>query len=774
MIKLTDMDEKQIYSIPLDVKTKLNYKGEYDGTDCNSVISLTMYDSFGFADKQNTVTAEKSFMPVSVPYLWNLAVEGKNGTMYLITGRTLSRLKFVLERLAVSAAYQSATKKTIGDGNVYYPVLRQIKEGIMGRTKDTQPHYNLRVYGHQLQFQTLRNLYEKNFETEITPKGKIIRNVFSRAPRTFMNAKAVGVYGFCDIQFFETETLVKKTLQEWADDEDMNIIVKAQDIKEIKTPNTPLHAYEIEAAENNSLIINYGMQKMRARFDNDLREVPLTSTGIVRRELQDVVCKTEPWGEDEKHGDKEEPHGSKWSRLCASVNRNLTPEDYARLRQIFTGGLCITNRFNRGRVMRNIDAYDIRSAYVGVMCHFKYPVTDFVKIPSNQFNKYINETDVLSMDRKEAWYGHFTFHNLKSKTGLAYWIFNKNRPHKTDDDIKTSDGRLVSCNGAFDVYLTDLDFQMFKKFYSFDSFETHDIWTAKTSLLPENLIQLLLKWFQQKSVLTGRARNEVKTKLASTYGIMVTRLYDDDTVFYEGWRTYNLDGKLFKDKRAKISSLRTIGSYQIGVWVTAWQRYVLGNLLDDDVTYCDTDSLMGDIDISKIEAWHNFLKKRRREVCKVYESLDTDMFGQLGFFEKENHFEEFKAIGQKRYSGSYYEDGELKIKNTIAGLPKKNAGLKIKTPRDLTERLVWDENESGLLGKEYNDNQPSVKWTDRDGKTYWSQGIKFGAVVYPITFTTSKFAILKNVIEFLGTDLYTTNGAPDMTDPLFIKESLDD
>lgn len=767
-------DRKAIYAIPLEVRTKYNHKGEYDGTECESVISLVISESYGFADMNKNVQATPNFMPVSIPYHFTITIEAD--TPYIITGRTLEDLRTALECLTISSAYQGIVKKCL-TGVPNASVISQIKNGVMGRTRENQPTYNLRVYGHQLQFQTLRNLYEQNFATEITDKGKIIRNVFSKGERTFMTAKAVKVYGYCDIQFMETECLVKKSLKEWAHDEELPVELLEDNIFDIKTPNTKLTDEETEAEIRKALCINYGVQKFKHRF-NHLSNIPLTNTGIVRRELEEIVCANEKWGEDEKHGENEKAYGSRWSRLCARVNRNMKPEDYARLRQLFTGGWCGTSRFDCFRVLRDVDAYDIRSAYPAVMCHMRFPVTEFEKIPQNQWNKYLNEEDVLAFDRKEAWYGHFVFYNLESKSNIDYWPFYKYRPQRTDEDeIRVHDGRLISCKGAFEVYLTDLDFQMFKKFYNFDKVETLDMWKSQTSLLPECLIKTILKWFKLKSELPkdSRERDEVKTKLNSAYGIFVTRLYDDDCVFYEGWRTHYLDGKLFKDKHDRISSLRTIGSYQIGVWVTAWERFILGGLINDTTYYGDTDSLFGNFDEDKFKEWHMFLNKRRREICKIYESIDADDFGKLGYMEKEHHFEEFKMIGQKRYSGNYYEDGVLKIKNTIAGLPKENAGIKIKTPKDLSERLEWDKEESGLLTKAYNDKQPSCKWTDRDGNVYWSKGVTFGAVIHKAPFVmSSTITKIMSTIEFLRSDRYCISGAPDPTDPLYIKESLDD
>lgn len=758
IIKMTDIDDNKLYAIPLDVRTKYNYKKEFDGNECNSIISLVINESYMFLNR---------FEPVSIPYLFSLAIEASDNNVYVINVRNLKSLQHVLQCLTISSAYQGIVKHTI-TGVPNFSVMNQIKKGVMGRSPETQPHYTLKVYGYQLQFQTLRNLYEENFATEITKNAKLIKNVFSRSPRSFMYAKAKSVFGFCDIQFFETEKLLN----------DLSINNTINNIEEIKTPITKLTSTEIEASENKAIAILEEMQKLKAKFNSLLSEIPLTRTGIVRKELVEKVCKDEDWGEDEKHGSKEKAYGSRWSRLCANVNRNMTPCDYARLRQIFTGGLCFVSRFDKQRVLKDIDVYDIRSAYVSVLAHMKFPVSNFVEVQQNQYNKYLNETgeNMIDINRKEAWYAHFVFHNLQSKTKIAYWQFDKHRENRTDTDtMRVTDGRLISCSGSFEVYLTDLDFAMFNKFYTFDDVEVLGMWKAETSLLPETLLSIILNWYKLKSELPkdSKERDEVKTNLCSIYGIMVTRLYDDDTVFMDGWHTHHLDERLFKEKHDRISSLKTIGSYQIGVWTCAWQRFVLGTLVDDNAIYGDTDSLFGRFEENKFDKYHRFLQKRRKEICKIYESLDTDMYGDLGFIEKESHFEEFKVIGQKRYSGNYYENGELKIKNTIAGLPKINAGIKIKTPKDLSERLTWDTEESGLLATVYNDSQPNVTWTDRDGKTY-SSNVKFGAIINKTSFSLSKLISLKNIIEFLGTDLYCVQDAPDATDALFIKESLDD
>lgn len=144
---------------------------------------------------------------------------------------------------------------------------------------------------------------------------------------------------------------------------------------------------------------------------------------------------------------------------------------------------------------------------------------------------------------------------------------------------------------------------------------------------------------------------------------------------------------------------------------------------------------------------------------------------RLGSFAHDNHFKEYRTIGLKRYVG-VCDDGTLKT--AVSGIPVTALCRKIKSPRDLTERLTWSAEESDIVNPTYNDEMPVCTWTDRDGNSYKSN-MRYGVGMVPSGFNLSSiYGMVDNTIQFLGSDKWCNVGRPDTTDPLYIRDNLID
>lgn len=776
--------------------------GEQIGTFCNSIISISIKSTNGFYGNEHTIDDVNNTKgnACSIPYAWYISVDSSDGNIYVLAGRNVMDIYETLKELSISAAYQGLYKNKLSDDNVNLGILYQIC-GDMGSSFI----HEMNIYSHNLDFdfQHLRNdpRFNDMFASVSSQNGHEKRNTFSRTSRHVMKSRFSNIVGKCSISFLNTFVLTKKSLKDWAKDECINVeIIENKDIKnEIKTPKTKLSEIEINFAKSELEIITYGMRIYRDKF-GQLNNIPLTQTGIVRKKLIGRLCENERWARGEKHEKNERAKGSRWSRRCCETNHAMSPSVYAEMRQLFTGGSMIMNSTKQGKCVKkgtdvsNLDSYDFNSAYICVLTHMLFPIEPFSVVKKKYDQKILeSNNELMDFDKKYIWYGHFIFHGLRMKKGNALPSQSVKKCISEDSEINCRmNGKIISAK-RLNVYLTDIDFWIFNQVYEWDEKETIDMWSAKAELLPKELMEELLLYFKIKTMykdVPGKESlySEAKQFGSSVYGAAVTRLFEDETVFSEdGWGLNKLDAELYASRMELITPKNTFLPYQVGVWVTAWCRYMLWQFAlpaNENVLYGDTDSLIGgfnDSDRKRFSDWEDWMDVRRGKICSIYDTISQEDYRpkkydgtecNLGAFEHEHSFEEFKFIGIKKYVGSYLKDGILELKIAMSGLPNKSARIHINTPSDLTNKLTWNEYESKLLSPVFDDNQPSIKWVDRDGNVF-NSNFKYGVCMKPSTFSLTECSLLANVAQFIDSGMWCNMGLPESTDPLFIRQALD-
>lgn len=786
--------KSQVYGIKLHVVNTTDFRGQFSGTSCNSVMALSIRSCTGYADQEGNVS-DTGKTPVSLAYLWYLAAESVDGNTYILIGRTMEELHSVLNDLAVSSAYQGMTHRTLAD-----KPMRDVLDQIRGKGPDNGKNdhmvHTMRVYIHGLgiEFQTLRNIYNDRFAEHHESSRGDKYATFSRQAHSPMYALVHQAAGDCDIKFVDSMSLIKKDLPEWCKDENIPIDIPMEaPINGIITPITKLTEEDLEYGCMSTAAVVMGMQKQKEKFGNRLDKIPLTQTGIVRNIIKSQVCQYEPWGPGEKHKKDQKATGSRWSRKCAEINRTTTPDEYARFRQIFTGGSVVINPVYSGRLIKNVMGYDFSSDYMGIMSHMLFPVGKFETVKKNEAKIYLNKDNILDFNRKIFWYAHFEFRGLRMKKDrvIPYWQDTKCIEENSFLTDKYA-GKIISAKDL-DVYMTDIDWYIFKRVYEWDSMKCTEMWGSEAGLLPCPIIRTVLEIYRDKTHYKGNEDelskyNEAKQFGSSIYGAAVTRLFDDQVVFTEeGWKTIELDQKLFDQKIKSITPKNTFLPYQVGVWVAAWGRFNLWQFIIDmekRVIYGDTDSMFGKFteeDKKRFKDWEDWMDERRKKICTFYPELEEYMYrptkpddthANLGAFELDHEYVEYKVIGLKRYAGSYMEDGELKLKVAIAGLPKAAASAHIKKPNDISTNLTWNVSESKLTTPTFNEEQGVTKWKDRDGKVFTSKQ-KYGVAIVPSTFTLSTKSNVSNFINFMNSDMWCNMGRIDASDPIFIKKALD-
>lgn len=402
-------------------------------------------------------------------------------------------------------------------------------------------------------------------------------------------------------------------------------------------------------------------------FDNYIKpdkRIPLTKTGILRSETR--LCLQNTVGQG----------GLKTYRSLI-YEAFPDPETYDNwFRYLFRGGYVHSNCLMTGFEISEVDGYDITSSYPKEMLiEPEYPLTPFVK---TQFNaKDLQEKCCIMLVR---------FKNIRRKWALS--IESKSKAVQLVGSEKMpiviDNGRIAQA-AALKVWITNLDFDMYKQFYVWDGEpEIIEFWTSEKGYLPLFIRKTLAKYYKLKAQLKRDGKQDTpeyviaKQKVNSFFGMMVTRIeldkiqYDNDS---QAWQV--LDKEL--DFYDEIKSQFLLPQW--GIFVTALARKsllsvtaaitsVIGDGSGDNgagVIYNDTDSIkVFDPDGIAAKIIDEYNEKVRAKRVKA--RLVSEEFSELGEFDHEAHYKRFKTLGAKRYLVE--ENG--KYKATIAGLPKQS------------------------------------------------------------------------------------------------------
>ena len=496
----------------------------------------------------------------------------------------------------------------------------------------------------------------------------------------------------------------------------------------IRNPNTPLSEVELGYCEYDCLVLYYYILKELEVYD-DVKHIPTTNTGKVRRELQDLVRTN-----------------FKYKRV---VNKaiNTNPIIYNRLCEAFLGGYTHANWIYADEVLENVDSYDIASSYPYVLVTQKYPNNEFkpCKIKKRE-----------DMSKRLAYLLVVKFTNVKSKYFNNFISASKCRNLK---GAKYDNGRLISAS-EFEITLTDIDFYFYLDTYECE-YEILECYYSSMSYLPKTLIEFILDKYVGKTELKGVDGREmeygrIKGMYNSIYGMSVTNNIRDDVIYDDAtgiWSEVPLDNETII-KKLESEKKKSFLSFAYGVWVTAYAR---DNLLrrvianDDFVVYCDTDSckLVDGYDKNVFIEYNKQVEDRINFVCRVLKLninkyAPCDIKGNkhmMGLFEKECNYDEFITQGAKKYA--YKIDGKIHI--TVAGIPKQGAKA-LNRLDDFRDDFVFNYSDTNKNLIMYTEEQSPIEVEDYLGLKYIITD-KSGCCILPNTYKLSKSLDYANLIS---------------------------
>lgn len=424
-------------------------------------------------------------------------------------------------------------------------------------------------------------------------------------------------------------------------------------------------------------------------FDNFLRKgkrVPLTKTGILRNEVK------------EEFNSILEDNKEFYLKLIKDAYPN--EDDYMLWgHYLFRGGYVHSNIIHTGMIINNVQMYDITSSYPARMNLSYYP-GKFTPVKPDL--KYCKDKCVI-MD--------CTFENLRSTTTHSI----ESRSKCIELIGETVDNGRIDSAKKIRVMLTELDFDTYSKFYTWDSLKINYMLISDRQPLPPYLLNVLNRHYLKKAKLKEEGLNDTpeyaieKSGVNAAFGLCVTRIELDKITYIDDWKTKKNE-IVFENEVDKQILLP-----QWGIWIAAHARHELLSMVYEITKECGNIIVYNDTDSIKAlpdPRADNIIKRYNENIAKQLKArgLTDKAFSDLGMFDNEGVALRFKTLGAKRYITEVFDKKKNKnvIKATISGLPKVAINNLIKQGKDPFEEFTEDgmlisEEDSGKIMHTYND-----------------------------------------------------------------------
>lgn len=314
------------------------------------------------------------------------------------------------------------------------------------------------VFVHNLpyEFQFLRNILKFD-------------SVFARKSRKPIKA-------FCEefnIEFRCSLMLTNCKLEKVAENYNLDVkkLTGNLDYDKLRNSKTELTEKELEYCENDCLVVYEYIKKELETF-KEIKYIPLTSTGHIRKELKDIVMSNYNYR----------------NKVRNSIN--IDGHVYNLLLQAFAGRLYTSAiGYIAGTLMKgDIKSFDFCSSYPYVLTTQKFPMTEFRKV----IIKDINE-----MSKDYAYLIRCKMRNIKCN---YYNNFISSSKCISIKGGKYDNGRLISAD-EIEITLIDLDFYFLVDCYKQKDTEIEilECYRSKYDYLPIEYVNFILDKYENKT-----------------------------------------------------------------------------------------------------------------------------------------------------------------------------------------------------------------------------------------------------------------------------------
>lgn len=407
---------------------------------------------------------------------------------------------------------------------------------------------------------------------------------------------------------------------------------------------------------------------------------PMTATGILRHEV-----KSRQTIDD----------------LNAVYSMFPSDEEYQYVMNwVFKGGYA---HANLGNVNLEFDdeiySWDITSSYPYVMLHNVFAMESFYHYQplEDVLNQLADDPDALhyfieSQQGKVMFYAEVEIMMPEAVTNNTYIskskCLNKDEIKKYEKIRSKVDNfpMTILDNGRIKRTLrtvtaeTDVDILTLLEMYSYDEIHfSHVMMCTELRTLPKYVTEPIETAYEEKCRLKKEGKTDTieykvaKAKVNAGYGMMCTRLVEDEIEYNQETRRWGLAETKQKNKMKQLFL-----NPMWGVWVTAYARRRLMQMVikaGDNTVVCDTDSIYA----KKSDELMQYIDdENNRVLAQNATRFSNPLFDDLGCWDKQSvddngnfvPYERFATMGAKRYILFGWNEGKYKWKQTIAGLPK--------------------------------------------------------------------------------------------------------
>lgn len=470
-----------------------------------------------------------------------------------------------------------------------------------------------------------------------------------------------------------------KTAEEYCS-KDNQKLVGDLDYSKIRHSKTPLFYNEICYLVQDTYTLAEYIKVMIEKW-GDISRIPYTKTGEVRLLMRNKCLYKE------KHR-----YNTQYKQLMDKLT--MSPLLYVMTERAKTGGFTHASWFHVRKIIKDVESFDKSSSYPWSMCAEQYPM-DSGKLVEN-----LSPEDIDRLSQNYCCLFNIEFEDLEGVYHYEHFlsvskVFNEHWKPLDRERIKRNiidNGRIVSMKGKIRTTITEIDWKIIKKVYSWKNCKIGKCFVFKRGYLPKPIIEFILELYNNKTTLKGISEKlEIymrdKQNLNSTYGMMITQIVHELFPFKNGeWidvQKPNLNQALEQYNTNK----KRFNYYLWGVYICKYSMFDLWKLIieaGEDYLYSDTDS------VKMMNAYKHlpFIERHNKQIIdKVKRCLDfynipiekalpktkKGVEKPLGVFERDGSYLKFKTLGAKRYFTEFIdEDGYLEFESTVAGCPKKD------------------------------------------------------------------------------------------------------
>lgn len=428
-------------------------------------------------------------------------------------------------------------------------------------------------------------------------------------------------------------------------------LVGGLDYDKLRHSYTPLTENEMQYCINDVYVV---MSYIKEQIEDvgNITHLPITKTGYVRKYCKKQCLRT-------KDANGKTVNNQKYISLMHKLTID-GPNEFTMLQRAFCGGFTHSNGHNSRIVLHDVASYDFTSAYPYVMLSERFPMSKGKKIQCKSIAQFdFVRSKFLCIFDIEFNYIHNVANESYISTSKCF----------VTENVASNNGRVVSASRIVTT-ITNIDFDVIKNVYMWDSYRIGDMYIYNGEYLPTEFVKSILHLYKNKTELKGVVGMEKeylnsKEMLNSCYGMCVTSPLRDD-VLYENdvWDVSVLSPEARQDAIEKYNeSKNRFLYYPWGVFVTAYCRRNLFTAIiscGDDYVYSDTDSiklLNHDAHKQYFEEYNKRVHYKLRCAAK-YHGIEFSDFEPktkngvnklIGVWDFEGVYNRFKTLGAKRY-----------------------------------------------------------------------------------------------------------------------------